>query len=131
MCGIAGFSGEFDEALLARMNAAMAHRGPDDEHVHLEPGLALGVRRLSVIDVDGANLAQLTTRALRRTRGRIGFVHQDFALVPNTVSCSSCAIFHRTRPSSQNGAPSYSSSVASAASPLTSQFHIIQPQVVK
>ena len=33
--------------------------------------------------VDGVDLAQLDTRAMRRTRGRIGFVHQDFALVPN------------------------------------------------
>ena len=29
----------------------LAHRGPNDEHIHCEPGLALGVRRLSVIDV--------------------------------------------------------------------------------
>ena len=30
MCGIAGYSGDFDPALLDRMNAAIAHRGPDD-----------------------------------------------------------------------------------------------------
>ena len=35
------------------------------------------------------------------------------------------------RPRSTNGEPSYSSSVAPAARPDTSQFHIIQPQVVK
>jgi asparagine synthase (glutamine-hydrolysing) len=29
----------------------MAHRGPNDEYIHTEPGIALGVRRLSVIDV--------------------------------------------------------------------------------
>lgn len=30
MCGIAGYSGAFDPALLERMNAVIAHRGPDD-----------------------------------------------------------------------------------------------------
>ena len=56
MCGIAGafdLTGrrEFPEERLLRMTGAMAHRGPNDEHLHREPGLALGVRRLSVIDV--------------------------------------------------------------------------------
>jgi asparagine synthase (glutamine-hydrolysing) len=56
MCGIAGafdLTGrrEFPEDRLLRMTGAMAHRGPNDEHLHREPGLALGVRRLSVIDV--------------------------------------------------------------------------------
>ena len=35
------------------MTAAIAHRGPDDEHVHLEPGLALGARRLAIVDLAG------------------------------------------------------------------------------
>jgi asparagine synthase (glutamine-hydrolysing) len=56
MCGIAGafdLTGrrEFPEERLLRMTGAIAHRGPNDEWVHQEPGLALGVRRLSVIDV--------------------------------------------------------------------------------
>ena len=39
------------------MNAAMVHRGPDDEGTHLsEPlGVAIGARRLSIIDVDGGH----------------------------------------------------------------------------
>jgi asparagine synthase (glutamine-hydrolysing) len=56
MCGIAGafdLTGrrEFPEECLLSMTGAMVHRGPNDEWVHLEPGLALGVRRLSVIDL--------------------------------------------------------------------------------
>ncbi len=35
------------------MTGAIAHRGPDDEQMHLEPGLAIGVRRLSIVDVEG------------------------------------------------------------------------------
>jgi asparagine synthase (glutamine-hydrolysing) len=35
------------------MTGAIAHRGPDDEQVHLEPGIALGARRLSIVDLAG------------------------------------------------------------------------------
>src|SRR5262249_46516409 len=35
------------------MTGAIAHRGPDDEQVHIEPGMALGARRLSIIDLAG------------------------------------------------------------------------------
>jgi asparagine synthase (glutamine-hydrolysing) len=56
MCGIAGafdLTGhrQFPEERLLRMTGALAHRGPNDEHLYREPGIALGVRRLSVIDV--------------------------------------------------------------------------------
>lgn len=59
MCGIAGFvhpgtahgSAVPDRELLKRMTDAIAHRGPDAEGFHLEPGVALGHRRLSIIDV--------------------------------------------------------------------------------
>jgi asparagine synthase (glutamine-hydrolysing) len=53
MCGIAGFSGDFDEALLERMNAAIAHRGPDESGTFMLPERKLGLahRRLSIIDL--------------------------------------------------------------------------------
>ena len=56
MCGIAGIfeSGsrrEIDRALLERMNASLLHRGPDAGGLHLEPGLGLAHRRLSIIDL--------------------------------------------------------------------------------
>ena len=59
MCGIAGFvdSGapRFDvadrRALLHRMCGVIAHRGPDDEGVWLGDRAALGMRRLSIIDL--------------------------------------------------------------------------------
>ena len=58
MCGIAGavdLTGrrEFSEQRLLAMTGAIAHRGPDDEQVHIEPGVALGARRLSIIDLAG------------------------------------------------------------------------------
>jgi asparagine synthase (glutamine-hydrolysing) len=60
MCGIAGFApatgwGEEAPALIRRMAGLMSHRDPDDERVHVTPHVALGFRRLAVIDlVSGA-----------------------------------------------------------------------------
>lgn len=56
MCGISGLFDpqglrSFDPALLVRINNVQSHRGPDEDGLHLEPGLALGHRRLSVIDL--------------------------------------------------------------------------------
>jgi asparagine synthase (glutamine-hydrolysing) len=58
MCGIAGAvdlkgTREFPWDRLLSMTAAIAHRGPDDEQIHIEPGVALGARRLSIIDLAG------------------------------------------------------------------------------
>jgi asparagine synthase (glutamine-hydrolysing) len=58
VCGIAGFAGlpERDDAAratLARMCAAIVHRGPDGEGTLVEGDVALGMRRLSIIDVAG------------------------------------------------------------------------------
>jgi asparagine synthase (glutamine-hydrolysing) len=58
MCGIAGaidLEGRrsFSPARLLAMTGAIAHRGPNDEQVHLEPGLAMGARRLSIVDLAG------------------------------------------------------------------------------
>ena len=56
MCGIAGLFDPvglrpFDPALMRRINDVQSHRGPDSDGLHLEPGLAFGHRRLSVIDL--------------------------------------------------------------------------------
>lgn len=57
MCGIAGAidltgSREFPLRCLTAMTDAIAHRGPDDEYFHLESGVAFGVRRLAIRDVE-------------------------------------------------------------------------------
>jgi asparagine synthase (glutamine-hydrolysing) len=56
MCGIAGIflhqaEAQVDQGLLARMNNSQLHRGPDEGGIHTEPGLGLGHRRLSIIDL--------------------------------------------------------------------------------
>jgi hypothetical protein len=55
----------------------------------------------------------------------------NFADVPKSVMPVASAKSNSTLPSGWNGEPSYRSSVAPHASADTSQFHIIQPQVVK
>ncbi|HEY2432292.1 MAG TPA: asparagine synthase (glutamine-hydrolyzing) [Vicinamibacterales bacterium] len=60
MCGIAGFvdtdaSRKPDLNLVHRMCEAIRHRGPDDEGIHVEAGAALGMRRLSIIDLAGGH----------------------------------------------------------------------------
>ncbi len=58
MCGITGIfdpdgGSDISRSLLTRMNDAQLHRGPDQGGIHLEPGLGLGHRRLSIIDLSG------------------------------------------------------------------------------
>ena len=57
MCGICGFTGAADDAAdhatLKAMCDAMAHRGPDGEGFYLSDGIALGHRRLSLVDLEG------------------------------------------------------------------------------
>ena len=57
MCGIAGFVNRAgqgaDRAIVERMTAALAHRGPDGDGFYCAGPVALGHRRLSIIDVTG------------------------------------------------------------------------------
>jgi asparagine synthase (glutamine-hydrolysing) len=55
MCGIAGIvrsdGAQIDRELLARMNAAIRHRGPDDDGFYFSEGVGLAMRRLAIIDL--------------------------------------------------------------------------------
>ena len=57
MCGICGVIGlepkEESAAVLGLMLDAMVHRGPDDEGVFVSSRAAIGMRRLSIIDIAG------------------------------------------------------------------------------
>jgi asparagine synthase (glutamine-hydrolysing) len=57
MCGIAGFvrgdNQPAERRVLERMTARLAHRGPDGDGFHLAGPVALGHRRLAIIDVAG------------------------------------------------------------------------------
>jgi asparagine synthase (glutamine-hydrolysing) len=59
MCGIYGFlelgGAPADGARLDAMARRTIHRGPDDEGRHVDGPLAFGMRRLSIIDVEGGH----------------------------------------------------------------------------
>src|SRR6266446_5723888 len=66
MCGIVGLvprspgNPEQLAEMVRRMAGAIVHRGPDDEGFFVTPQVALGVRRLSIIDVQGGHQPILT-----------------------------------------------------------------------
>jgi asparagine synthase (glutamine-hydrolysing) len=57
MCGITGFVNHAgvgaDRGIVERMTATLAHRGPDGDGIYCDGPVALGHRRLSIIDVTG------------------------------------------------------------------------------
>lgn len=57
MCGIVGFvnadGSPADRSLLERMNAAIRHRGPDEDGYLVDGGVALAMQRLAIIDLAG------------------------------------------------------------------------------
>jgi asparagine synthase (glutamine-hydrolysing) len=55
VCGISGFWGPPDAALLRAMTAVIGHRGPDDEGFVETEIAGLGSRRLSIIDITGGH----------------------------------------------------------------------------
>ncbi len=61
MCGISGIAltsksrRELDPGVAERMRDVISHRGPDDRGLFIEDGIALGHRRLSIVDVSAGH----------------------------------------------------------------------------
>jgi len=59
MCGIAGILSDTKKAMpkicLDGMLSALAHRGPDDTGRYLGKGIAIGHKRLSIVDLEGGH----------------------------------------------------------------------------
>jgi asparagine synthase (glutamine-hydrolysing) len=59
MCGIHGIlqldGAPADPAFMAGMGRVTVHRGPDDEGMHADGPCAIGMRRLSIIDLAGGH----------------------------------------------------------------------------
>lgn len=54
MCGICGYCGSnfiLDKELIEDMVSTLVHRGPDEKGIYIDEGIALGARRLSIIDI--------------------------------------------------------------------------------
>jgi asparagine synthase (glutamine-hydrolysing) len=109
MCGIAGIlqldGGEPDTVILRQMMQAIQHRGPDDSGTFTEGPLALGFRRLSIIDVacghqplstaDGAHTVVFNgeiynyadvRQVLENEHGRSFQTHSDTEVIVNAVA---------------------------------------------
>ena len=73
MCGIAGFILLFPEAPVdlearaIRMGGGIAHRGPDDAGVWVQPelGTALAHQRLAILDLSSAGHQPMTSASCR------------------------------------------------------------------
>lgn len=52
MCGICGFTGDANETVLKIMSDSLFHRGPDEEGFFCNGKINLGVRRLSILDIE-------------------------------------------------------------------------------
>ncbi|MCJ7458542.1 MAG: asparagine synthase (glutamine-hydrolyzing) [candidate division Zixibacteria bacterium] len=57
MCGICGIlyfspDRQVEKGILSRMTSRLVHRGPDEEGFYLNGSLGLGIRRLSIIDLE-------------------------------------------------------------------------------
>jgi asparagine synthase (glutamine-hydrolysing) len=59
ICGVVQLGGEprqvIEPDVLMHMTNLMAHRGPNDRGTYEAPGIALGMRRLSIVDVEGGH----------------------------------------------------------------------------
>ncbi len=66
MCGISGFlhldkEREASDIVLKKMNNVIAHRGPDGEGFYLNENIALGHRRLAIIDLNTGHQPMYST----------------------------------------------------------------------
>ena len=70
MCGIAGIvlaaAAPVDEAVLRAMTRTLVHRGPDGEGFYFAPGVGLGHRRLSIVDLSAGS-----AQPMRGARGML------------------------------------------------------------
>ena len=57
MCGICGFTGQIidRENTIKRMTEVITHRGPDSDGFYSDDNIAMGFRRLSIIDLDAGH----------------------------------------------------------------------------
>jgi asparagine synthase (glutamine-hydrolysing) len=68
MCGIAGIVGDRDPLrAVCGMTRALGHRGPDSEGYAAYPGIALGHRRLAILDLSPAGAQPMRSRDGRFT----------------------------------------------------------------
>ena len=94
MCGINGI---FDDSArragvapaaheIESMNQALVHRGPDGGGIHLGPGIALGHRRLSIIDLSDAGAQPMYNEDGTLALVFNGEIYNYLELIPELVA---------------------------------------------
>ena len=95
MCGIAGLvdlrGRTVDPALARRLCAPLAHRGPDDEGYHAEGPVALGQRRLAILDLPGGRLTVVEAADGRLLLHGNAVLVADGRLRADWLAAASCA----------------------------------------
>ncbi len=110
MCGICGVvqtgGGPAREVVpaevLDRMTDVMTHRGPDDRGTYASPGVALGARRLSIVDVGGGHqpISDETGRVWAIQNGELynhGELRNELAPVAFRTQCDTEVLPHLYR----------------------------------
>ena len=83
ICGVVQLTGEPLEVIagevLDRMTDVIGHRGPDDVGTYAAPGIAIGVRRLSIVDVAGGHqpFPNEDGSVWAAQNGRLSTAHRD------------------------------------------------------
>ncbi len=85
MCGLAGFVDVTSEAsafapTLGAMLRSISHRGPDDEGVWMDPGVAIGHRRLSILDLSPTGHQPMESPSKRYVLAFNGEIYNHAAL---------------------------------------------------
>lgn len=76
MCGLVGYLGETQPAVLPDMLHTVMSRGPDESGVWLGPGIALGHRRLKVVDMVGGAQPSISEHSGLVFNGEIYNAHE-------------------------------------------------------
>ncbi len=120
MCGIAGFlqlseQQPLPEDVIRRMTRALIHRGPDEEGYFHRPGLALGMRRLSIVGLadgeqpvfnedgnvsvifNGELFDHLEKRRELEARGHRLVKHSDTEIIPHLWEEHQAGMWERLR----------------------------------
>ena len=120
MCGIAGIIGLSNQqtvpaGIIQRMAGALVHRGPDEEGYLERPGIALGMRRLSIVGLadgqqpmsneernvfvvfNGELFDHVERRAELESRGHRLHTHCDTEIIPHLYEDHQEGVFERLR----------------------------------
>jgi asparagine synthase (glutamine-hydrolysing) len=96
MCGVYGWLGDLagPSEVLDRMSEALQHRGPDAEGIWLDHGIALGHRRLSILDLSPAGAQPMHSASGRYVLAYNGEIYNHLELRHDLESARAAPQWH-------------------------------------